>query len=625
MDTPSSTTLPEAAAPRSYAGILADRLSGWLYGLPGETHSFTIQTLRIPIPAIHFATTNNDNNNSGTIHLTAILYQPDTQPPSQPLGTILVRSPYGLDYPLAVGHARIFAARGYQVLLCACRGTAGSEGGLFTPALDDVADGSAVALWMRRQEWYTGRWAMLGGSYLAWAQWATVQGLLLRKDGAHTVPAGDDASRMAAEEEAAAALAELKAMITLVGPHDWGAYTFGTGAMNPDMVSWVGAMAALERKDTWLPPPFHMSWHRERMARDLGGTPNTTGTTGPTGVDGGISLMDGMKRYIGGELPEWFEGILRGNIDFPVATDALGKLEGVAVLVVAGWADTFIEQNMQQYQELKARGQVVGLTVGPWGHLDAQGGESKKEILQWLDQYLAPDKAAQSKLDMRTSPVRVFDMGTKKWLEMPEWPPSTTTSLQWFLGADGKLDMEAPSDDMTESSFEYDPRDPTASIGSSMLNYQAGKLDDDRSLAGRKDVLTFTTDPLKQDVQVMGSPSIVLWHTTSHPFADLSVRICAVEADGASHNISESYQRLDQSNRHDASEQSLKIKLVDCAHTFREGTRIRVVVAGGAHPKYTLNLGTGADMLDGIEMSSVMHTVHHGRQRTSKVVLPVAI
>lgn len=625
MDTPSSTTPPEPAAPRSYVGIIADRLSSWLYGLASETHCFTIQTLRIPIPTVHFATTTNDTNNSKTIHLAAILYQPGTIPPHQPLGTVLVRSPYGLDYPLAVGHARIFAARGYQVLLCACRGTAGSEGGPFTPALDDVADGSAVALWMRRQEWYTGRWAMLGGSYLAWAQWATVQGLLLRKDGAHTVPAGDDVSGTAAEEEAAAALAELKAMITLVGPHDWDAYTFGTGVMNPDMVSWVGAMAALERRETWLPPPFHMSWHRERMARDLGGTPNTTGAAGPGDFDGVISLMDGMKRYIGGELPEWFEGILRGKIDFPVATDALGRLEGVAVLVVAGWADTFIEQNTQQYQELKARGQVVGLTVGPWGHLDAQGGESKREILQWLDQYLAPEKATKSQLDSRTSLVRVFDMGTKKWLEMPEWPPKTTTALQWFLGADGKLDTEAPNDNMTESSFEYDPRDPTPSIGSSMLNYQAGKLDDDRSLAERRDVLTFTTDPLEQDVQVMGSPSMVLWHTTSHSFADLSVRICAVAPDGASHNVSESYQRLDKSGRHDGSDQPLEVKLVDCAHTFRQGTRIRVVVAGGAHPKYTRNLGTGADILDGVGMSSAIHTVHHSRERVSKVMLPVAI
>ncbi|KAH7014223.1 galactose-binding domain-like protein [Microdochium trichocladiopsis] len=415
---------------------------------------------------------------------------------------------------------------------------------------------------------------------------------------------------MAQQAAAAAdALSELKAMIVLVGPHDWGAFTFGTGAMNPDMVSWVGAMAAMERKETWLPPPFHMSWHRERMARDLSA----------------VSLMDGMRRYIGGELPEWFDGIVTGNVEFPVATDALERIEGTAVLVVAGWADTFIEQCLVQYRRLKERGQVVGLTVGPWGHLSAQGGESKREILQWLDQYLAPKTAVKAKQESRKALVRIFDTGTKQWLETDAWPLENTRTTQWFLSAEGRLEASPPGAAPAETSFEYDPRNPTPNIGSSMLNYQAGKLADDRSLAARSDVIAFTTEPLEQDIRVMGSPVLSLAHSSSHPFADLSVRVCAVEANGTSHNISEAYQRLDKLDRGPETGELLQLTLVECAHTFRKGTRIRVVIAGGSHPKYVRNLGTGEDMVHGVNMESVKHTVHHGGERASSLTLPVDV
>ncbi|KAJ1334021.1 hypothetical protein MN608_04019 [Microdochium nivale] len=639
---------PQGPGLRSYTGIIADRISGWLYGMPPETCDFTIEDIRIPVPTEQFAPSitttatiasapsSSDTNSSSirTIELAAILYQPTNQPAAQaPLGTILVRSPYGLDYPLAVGHARIYAARGYQVLLSACRGTAGSGGGEFTPALGDVADGSATALWMRRQSWYTGRWAMLGGSYLGWTQWATVHGLQLREQlgsvrpssangtGQDSVHAsddsgGDDAVVSAARDEASAALRELKAMCILVGPHDWGAYTFGTGAMNPDMVSWVGAMAALERKESWLPPPFHMSWHRDRMARDLR----------PAGE--GKSLMQGMQEYIGGNgLPEWFRGIVTGELALPACTEALGRVEGVAVLIVAGWADAFLDQSLTQYRELSKRQQTVGLTIGPWGHMAAQGGQSRIELLQWLDQYLAPVGAVKAKQDARKARVRIYDTGSKEWLETEHWDDSTTTPRKWFLVPQAKLTLSSPAaeEQPTETSFEYDPRDPTPTIGASMLNYQAGKLDDDSSLAARKDVLTFTTEPLEQDLRVQGAPVASLSHTTSHPHADLFVRVSNVEASNVSHNISEGYRRLDNIGRGGAGQDDVpfELTLTECVHTFRKGTRIRLVVAGGSHPKYVRNSGSGNDMVQGVEVRPVTHTIRHGGPNVSSLVLPV--
>lgn len=82
-----------------------------------------------------------------------------------------MQGPYGRGIDLSSATARPFTARGYQVLLVSSRGTFRS-GGVFDPSRTEVADGRVVTEWMRRQEWYTGSFATLGASSMAFTQWA---------------------------------------------------------------------------------------------------------------------------------------------------------------------------------------------------------------------------------------------------------------------------------------------------------------------------------------------------------------------------------------------------------------------------------------------------------------------
>ena len=45
-----------------------------------------------------------------------------------------------------------------------------------------------------------------------------------------------------------------------------------------------------------------------------------------------------------------------------------------------------------------------------------------------------------------------------------------------------------------------------------------------------------------------------------------------------------------------------------------------MVIAGGSHPRYTRNLGTGEATATGSQLKASTHEVHFG---TSRVVLPV--
>ena len=132
---------------RGWLGYIADRFYTWQNSLPPMKCCYTIESLQIPV--------------AEDVKLAANLYLTDASPPS---GTLLVRTPYGIDFVPSLALARYFAARGYHVLLNACRGTSGSDGER-EPGTHEVVDGHAVVDWMREQSWYTGSFGTLGGTY----------------------------------------------------------------------------------------------------------------------------------------------------------------------------------------------------------------------------------------------------------------------------------------------------------------------------------------------------------------------------------------------------------------------------------------------------------------------------
>ncbi len=67
----------------------------------------------------------------------------------------------------------------------------------------------------------------------------------------------------------------------------------------------------------------------------------------------------------------------------------------------------------------------------------------------------------------------------------------------------------------------------------------------------------------------------------------------------------------------------ISLALTDISHVFRAGRRIRLQVAGGAHPRFAGNLGTGAEPLHDMRTAPVTHEIQHGARHPSAVVLPV--
>jgi uncharacterized protein len=280
----------------------------------------------------------------------------------------------------------------------------------------------------------------------------------------------------------------------------------------------------------------------------------------------------------------------------------------VPVLLLSGWQDLFLGQTLHQFRHLRERGVDVALTMGPWTHTQLLlGGLATiaRETQEWLDTHLAGRPATT-----RSGRVRFFVSG-EGWRELPDWPPATT-EREVYLQPGGNLADTAPMSG-SSASFRYDPSDPTPTIGGRLLSPDGG-YHDDTELAARRDVLSFTSDVLTKDLYVHGNPVAELAHSSDNPYVDVFVRISEVDAKGRSRNVSDGYRRLAGATDH------VSLELDAISHRFRAGTRIRVLIAGGCHPRFDRNLGTGEATSTGSQLKPSTHEVHFG---TSRIVLPV--
>ena len=255
----------------------------------------------------------------------------------------------------------------------------------------------------------------------------------------------------------------------------------------------------------------------------------------------------------------------------------------------------------------------VALTVGPWTHIEVGTKGTRvvmPEVLDWLAKHMA-----RSGLGTRAAPVKVFVTGAGQWRDLPRWPPPTN-DLTLNLQPGGGLGDD-PAPEGTGAEFTYDPANPTPTIGGRILAPRISGYTDDTALAERSDVVVFTGARLTSPLEVLGTPVVRMSHSSDNRHADLFVRLSEVTPDGRSRNVSEGFRRLDP----DATTGDIRLQLDAVAHRFAAGNRIRLVIAGGSHPRWEPNLGTDADPATSTRMAPSHRTIDLGN---SRLVLPCA-
>jgi uncharacterized protein len=498
----------------------------------------------------------------------------------RPQPTVLVRSPYGRGSIVGLLFGQLLAERGLQVVVQSVRGTFGS-GGSFSP-FDERADGLATLRWLRGQAWHRDRIGMMGPSYLGLVQWAVA------------AEAGDD----------------LAALAIQVSASQFHSHTYPGGGLSlENTASWMTVLAVQESRLG----PLAINRGVRRLPRLLSELP--------------LGELDTVAT--GAEVP-WF----RAAFTSPSREDEYWRSRDFSATVpevrapvqlVGGWHDILLPWMLEDFTALQAAGRRAQLIIGPWSHTSpALAAAGHREGIAWLRAHLLDDDRL-----VRDSVVRIRLTGERAgggWRELESWPPPGTGERRLWLGPDGRLAETPPeAGDGGATRYRYDPADPTPSVGGAVLLSRDPVLDN-RELEARPDVVTFSTEPLRDTTEAIGPVAAELWVTSDAVSFDIFARVCDVDADGASWNVCDGLARVtpEADERRQGEPVSVSVSLWPMGHRFAAGHRIRLQVSSGAHPRYARNPGTGEDVATATELRAVEIELRHDREHPSALVLPAA-
>jgi hypothetical protein len=193
------------------------------------------------------------------------------------------------------------------------------------------------------------------------------------------------------------------------------------------------------------------------------------------------------------------------------------------------------------------------LIMGPWFHsqINREGAslgplrwstdttlEVRRDVIKpFFDQYLK-DGAPKA----NTPPVLIYNTGENRWDRLSSWPLACDSgcaakSTPLYLSPSFGLSFTAPAQS-TEAYDEYvsDPAKPVSYLPrparfSDTDAWRRWLVSDQRFVADRTDVLTYSTTPLSNPVRISGAPVVHLFASTSGTDADWVVKLIDVYPD----------------------------------------------------------------------------------------------
>ena len=324
-------------------------------------------------------------------------------------------------------------------------------------------------------------------------------------------------------------------------------------------------------------------------------------------------------------------------------------------LHIAGWYDVFLSGTVRNYQGLRdgagteqAR-RAQKLIIGPWYHIPWQPLVNENPLeaaAAVVDDFQIAFFDAQLKgkaSSLLDSPVTIWLLGEERWVDLDDWPPAGVSEYSVYLHSDGRansrfgdgwLSEDAPEAEHSDI-FTYDPGIPNRISGGHSCCFPdvapMGPADQEESEVWHR-VLVYTTEPLQNDVLIIGEPYVVLYAATNAVDTDWTARLCVVDEDDLSVNVQEGIVRA--RFRESLEEPTLlepgriyeyRIDLGPVGIRVPAGHRIRLDISSSDFPQWDRNMNTGGPTgAEGpAEAFVATQIVMHDAEHPSRLVLPV--
>jgi len=543
------------------------------------------------------------------VTLSADIYRPDA---AGRFPTLLWRTPYSNNTPVAVEQSKWFASRGYVVVQQDVRGKYDSDGEAYT-FRHEADDGYDTDEWIGQQAWSNGRIGLMGGSYVGYTQ----------------ITQAIRGSRFVTAMAASVTTSDIYNNWIYVDGALFYGFAYPWGAISMD-----GHVQQYTQAYDWPNAFTHLP----------------------------VATSDAAASHVNRPYRDWVAHPTRDaywkNISFE---DEVHKI-AVPFLEIDGWYDIFVRGALHDDAAIRAKGSELArkgkrLMIGPWAHgtgvqnINPPGPNStdrsidfgeaaqidlRNVYLRWNDYWLKGiDNGVASE-----PPIKLFVMGENYWRYEQEWPLARTRFTKYYLQSGGRANTldgngtleTSPPRGAASDAFTYDPASPVPTLGGNTCCSAVpfGPWDQ-RKAEARDDVLVYTTPPLTEAVEVTGPLTMTLHAATTARDTDWTAKLVDVHPNGYAQNIQDGIVRARYRNAIGRAGTLLEpgrvyeyaIDMWATSNVFLAGHRIRVEISSSNFPRFDRNLNTGEDPSAAVRMEKAQQTVYHSAQYPSHIVLPI--
>ncbi len=322
----------------------------------------------------------------------------------------------------------------------------------------------------------------------------------------------------------------------------------------------------------------------------------------------------------------------------------------VPMFMIGGWYDHATEELLESFEGIRTQSAIAvrsqqKLLMGPWTHNTTSAAPLSVGELAYPEAVNASDSTARKFFDYyllnqsngwsNRPVVEYFQMGENSWKGDASWNNSGLTNINLYFHADGNLDLNIPASAADSLQINYDPHNPSPTVGGPTLLYtlNQGPYDQQPVVESRNDLLSFTTVPLSQDVVMRGKPTSHLKVSSDKLDTDFSIRLTDVYPDGRSMLVLDGIRRMRFRNGYTANDTAaiipgtiypLDIELfANTAITFLAGHHIRVDVSSANYPRFDCNLNNGQTMYVAGDTLIAENTVYMNSTNASYITLPL--
>ncbi len=366
-------------------------------------------------------------------------------------------------------------------------------------------------------------------------------------------------------------------------------------------------------------------------------------------INGKHEIFDKMIRRKPNDKA-WFKGgIYHDNMEI-----------GVPSFWFASWYDVSITPNLALFNHVRNNSKDAAirdnqyLVIAPTLHCgytratentiigELSVGDARlnynEQVYAWFDFWL---KGEANNFKEKTPRVQYYTMGINKWKSSETWPPKEAKLVTYYLNSggkanslngDGRLSTKKVKRDHPDK-FVYDPMKPVPSYGGNVCctgNAIKGGSFDQQKMETRDDILVYTTDVLKEGIEVSGFIESTLYVSSDVKDTDFTIKIIDVYPDGRAYNLDETIQRVryrEGYNKEVFMEKGKVYKVnltpMSTSNYFKKGHRIRIEISSSNFPRFARNLNTGGNNYDEKEGVIAHNKIHHSSTYRSQIKLPI--